>query len=80
MILFVEATKPSLENRHIELSMQYGANLKAYPQSLLTTVYLILYMKMFIINNQIQLNLLNFKSHIEHSDINLIQKILLFGT
>ena len=80
MILFVEATEPSLENRHIELSMQYAANLKAYPQSLLTTVYLILYMKMFIINNQIQLNLLNFKSHIENSDINLIQKILLFGT
>jgi hypothetical protein len=80
VILFIEATEPSLENKHIEMSMQYAANLKAYPQRLLTTLYVILYMKMFIINNQIQLNLLNFKSHIEHSDINLIQKILLFGT
>jgi hypothetical protein len=55
VILFVEATEPSLENRHIELNMQYAANLKVYPQSLLTIVYIILDMKMFIINNQIQL-------------------------
>jgi hypothetical protein len=80
VILFVEATEPSLENRHIELNMQYAANLKVYPQSLLTIVYIILDMKMFIINNQIQLNLLKFESHIEHSDISLIQSILLFGT
>jgi len=80
VILFVEATEPSLENIHIELSIQYAANLEAYPQSLLTTVYLILDMKMFIINNPIQLNLLNFESHIEHSDINLIQNLLLFRT
>ena len=64
MILFVEATEPSLENRHIELNMQYAANLKVYPQSLLTIVDLILDMKMFIINNQIQLNLLKFEPHI----------------
>jgi hypothetical protein len=31
VILFLEATELSLENRHIELSMQYAANLKAYP-------------------------------------------------
>ena len=80
MILFVEATASSLENRHIELSMQYPANLKADPQSFLTTVYLILYMKMLIINNQMQLNLLNFESHIELRMVNqysLIQMSLM---
>ena len=35
---------------------------------------------MLIINNQIQLILLNFESHIEQSNINIILNILLFGT
>jgi hypothetical protein len=37
----------------------------------------LLYIKTFIINNIIQLNLLNVESHIENYDINLIKNLLL---
>jgi hypothetical protein len=31
--LYVEANKPSLENRRIKLGMQYAKKLKAYPSN-----------------------------------------------
>jgi hypothetical protein len=37
----------------------------------------LIYIKTFIINNIIQLNLLNVESHIEIYDINLIKNLLL---
>jgi hypothetical protein len=59
----VETNEPSLENRRIKLDMQ--------PNWML--ILLILYTKMFSINNPIQFHLLDswVKSHFENSDINL---------
>ena len=53
--LYVEA---NLENRRIKLGMQYATKLKACPSNSPYDCVLILYMKMFTINNPIQFNLL----------------------
>jgi hypothetical protein len=57
--LYVEANEPSLENKRIKFGMQYATKLKAYLQILHTTLFSILYLKMFTINNPIQFNLLD---------------------
>jgi hypothetical protein len=57
--LYVEANKPSLENRRLsDLVCSMQPNCRLILQILHMTVFLILYMKMFTINNPIQFNLL----------------------
>ena len=56
--LYVEGNESSLENRRIKLGMQNPTNLKTFPSNPAYDCVLILYMKMFTINNQIKFNLL----------------------
>jgi hypothetical protein len=77
--LSVEANESSLKNGHIKLGMQYAAKLKAYSSdfahdSVFYPLYENVYHKQPKTIKSVELRI---KSHIENSNINLIQNLLL---
>ena len=79
MSLSVEAYESSLKNGHIKLGMQYAAKLKAYSSdfahdSVFYPLYENVYHKQPKTIKSVELRI---QSHIENSNINLIQNLFL---